>query len=107
VTGNGTAGTQYTGGNPGSNAYGGGGGGGWYGGGGGGYSESNTMAGAGGGSGYIGGTGVSNAYTLQGNYLQPPKTDDINYATGIGLGGFTQTTSTPLTGGNGRVVIYY
>ena len=104
-TGNGTAGAQFAGGNPGSNAYGGGGGGGWYGGGGGGYTESNTMAGGGGGSGYIGGAGVSNAFTVTGNYIQPPQMWDVNYATGVGVGGLTITTSTPLTGGNGRVVI--
>jgi hypothetical protein len=104
---NGLNGSHYTGGTNGVNSYGGGGGGGWYGGGGGGYSEPNTMGGAGGGSGYIGGSGVSNAYTLQGYYLQPPKTDDINYILGVGVGGYSYSTAVPLAGGNGLVVIYY
>ncbi len=106
-TGNGTAGTQFQGGHAGptSQGYGGGGGGGWFGGGGGGYIESNTMAGGGGGSGYIGGAGVSNAFTISGHYTQPPQIWDINYATGIGVGGLTITTSAAGAGGNGRVVI--
>jgi hypothetical protein len=104
---NGTSGTQYTGGTTGQNSYGGAGGGGWYGGGGGGYMGGACMGGGGGGSGYTGGTGVSNAYTLMGYYMQPPKTDDVNYAAGIGLGGFCESTLTPKAGGNGLIVISY
>ncbi len=104
-TNNGFAGSQYLGGLNASQAYGGSGGGGWYGGGGGGYLESNTMAGGGGGSGYISGAGVSSAFTMQGDYMQPPKMDDVNYAAGIGYGGFSRLTSVPLQGGHGRVVI--
>jgi hypothetical protein len=90
---------------PSSNAYGGGGGGGWFGGGGGGYNESHTMGGGGGGSGYTSGPGVSNAFTLTGDRVEPAGMWDIHYATGVGVGGITNEQQIPLQGGHGRVVI--
>ena len=103
---NGSAGTQYAGGNPASNSYGGGGGGGYYGGGGGGYGEPNDMGGGGGGSGYIGGAGVSNGETrgggsptvVGGGYIQANPNDPYNG--GFGAGGAAATN-----GANGRVII--
>lgn len=88
-----TAGSAFTGGD-GHTSGGGGGGGGYYGGGGGG----NPYPG-GGGSGYIG--GLTSASTTAGSGAVPPGTTSPNYSAGIGVGG------TPLTAGNGRVVVSY
>jgi len=106
VAGPGGAGIQVRGGIPGINSYGGGGGGGYFGGGGGGYNESHTMGGGGGGSGFVGGAGVSSAYTLPGDHVNPAGMSDDHYATGIGVGGITNGQAIPLFGGNGRVVIF-
>jgi hypothetical protein len=86
--------------------YGAGGGGGWYGGGAGAYCSvaPATMGGGGGGSGYVGGTGVSSAITITGNGPTPPNMTDLNYVSGIALGG--QGGASPTAGGSGMVVIY-
>ncbi|CUW41152.1 protein of unknown function (bacteriophge tail fiber protein) [Magnetospirillum sp. XM-1] len=95
-----TAGGQYVGGQgggDGGNAISGGGGGGKWGGGGGGYQDA-----GGGGSGDVG--AMASASTLSGTGTTPPKTADVHYATGIGVGGIGgNNTSTPA--GHGRVVI--
>jgi hypothetical protein len=115
-SGGGTAGTgSSTGGNSGgalvggttaSSSYGGGGGGGWYGGGSGAYQGGNSMGGGGGGSGYIGGAGVTNGFTVAGNYQYPAQARDFYYVGGIGVGGITPyTTGPPSYGGPGMVVI--
>ena len=83
-----------------------GGGGGYYGGGGGGGVNCGNGSG-GGGSGFMGGCS-SSATTLSGSdgtsgsgTANPPATNDINYETGIGIGGAPGTSS----GGSGLVVI--
>ena len=99
---NGTAGSQYTGGNPASNAYGGGGGGGYFGGGGGGYGEPNNMGGGGGGAGYIGGAGgvtVSGGITTAASGATPGNSSDPDNAR-TGTGGAAAGNGAP-----GRVVI--
>ena len=91
---NGTAGTQYLGGNPGSPySYGGSGGGGWYGGGGGAY-QSYTMGGGGGGSGYINGAGVSAATTTAAAVRIQANSTDLDNG-GVGLGGLPSVNGMP------------
>ena len=102
IGGTGDPGGQFYGGWPNLGTYGGGGGGGWFGGGGGGIYDP-SMGGGSGGSGYVGGKGVTVATTTNGVGTAPATNSDVDYATGIGLGGVAAAT----TGGNGLVVVYY
>lgn len=72
------------------------GGGGYFGGGSGGGDAGGY--GGGGGSGYIG--GVTDSFTVAGSGVTPPRTNDPDYRTGIGMGGAPN-----VSGGNGLVVI--
>jgi len=86
--------------------YGGGGGAGWYGGGSGGTAAS-TVGGGGGGSSYINTgsyqiTNITNLKTLVNNSRSPPGNNEINYISGIAVGGLSDND-----GGNGLVVIEY
>lgn len=110
-----TVGSQYQGGQSGTNSYGGGGGGGYYGGGGGGYSESNTMGGGGGGSGYV----IASAKlggTFTGNLRIPAFAWDNDLDTGVsnytmtayGCQNLQNNIGAGVTvGGQGYLVIYY
>jgi hypothetical protein len=89
----------------GTESYGAGGGGGYYGGGGGGYQSNSDMGGGGGGSGYIGGVGVTNGLMQGGDRANPGGSLDPHYVHGIAVGGLGYLQTTPLYGGNGRVVI--
>jgi len=87
------------GGSPRVNGYGGAGGSGYYGGSAGGYSEANTMGGGGGGSSYVDAT-VQEAVLYTGTGQTPANTGDLDYLSGVGVGGGPKSV-----GGNGRVVI--
>lgn len=92
----GQAGSQYQGG-IGSNS---GGGGGYFGGGGGGFAPSGGFfAAGGGGSGFVG--NLTGAVTLAGSGTASANTSDIDYITGVGVGGNDSN------GGNGYAVFRY
>jgi hypothetical protein len=100
----GNSGAQYQGADSylnGGNPWGAGaGGGGYYGGGSGGY-QCGQWGGGAGGSGFIGGTGVVVASTTAGSGSAAAGTSDLDYATGIGVGG-----AAGASGGNGLIVLY-
>jgi len=87
------------GGNAGINIGGGGGGDGYFGGG-----AGNTDVGGGGGSGYVGLTGGT---TTAGDSNNSAGTSDQDYIVGIGIGGFSTSSSEANDGGNGLIVISY
>ena len=111
---NGGSGSQYLGGTGASQYIGaGGGGGGYYGGGGGGvgwwnFGSNSNGGGGGGGSSYV--ANLTSATNTQGNInsagaqAAAPSNTDLNYVSGVGIGGAGGTSN---NGGNGLIVITY